>query len=124
MNTRLLLSAIAATSMLLLTAAADQPKNPIPPNWQHVPRLVRPLAAPHAARNAERAPSRSPKVVAWQSIDVAGAVATAAATINDRGEIAGDWADSTFLSHGFVRRFDGRIVTFDPPRMAFPTQPA
>lgn len=124
MNTRLPLSALAATSILLLTAGADQPKNPLPPNWQHVPRLVRPLAAPHAARNAERAAAFSPQVVLWQSIDVTGAVGTAAATINDVGEIAGDWADSTFLSHGFVRRPDGRIVTFDPPGMAFPAQPA
>lgn len=123
MDTRLLLSAIAATTGLLLTAAADAPRSAVPPNWQHLPRFTHPLSAPHAVRNEQRPKPFSPQVVLWQSIDVQGALATAASTINDLGEIAGDWADANILSHGFVRRPDGRMVNFDPPGMADPTSP-
>ena len=37
------------------------------------------------------------------------------AGINAIGEVAGDYVDSNFLSHWFLRKPDGEIVTFDLP---------
>jgi hypothetical protein len=37
------------------------------------------------------------------------------AGINAKGEIAGDYVDTSFASHGFLRAANGRITTFDPP---------
>jgi hypothetical protein len=40
---------------------------------------------------------------------------TAAYSVNDRGEIAGQYQDSNFVFHGFVRDADGHTTTFNAP---------
>jgi len=47
---------------------------------------------------------------------VPGASATEALQINDEGEIAGSYTDSSGKVHGFVRAIDGAFTTFDVPK--------
>jgi hypothetical protein len=56
----------------------------------------------------------------YNSFDAPGASAdgldgggTFPAGINDLGEVSGNYVDANFVVHGFVRRADGRITTFD-----------
>jgi hypothetical protein len=57
----------------------------------------------------------------WRSFDVqAGVCGTQPAAINDRGETTGSYYDASCNSHGFLRKADGRIVTFDAPNVGYP----
>ncbi|HEY1962182.1 MAG TPA: hypothetical protein VGG69_07185, partial [Rhizomicrobium sp.] len=46
---------------------------------------------------------------------VAGQHGTTPQAINGRGTVTGDYEDSSFIGHGFVRQPDGTIVTFEVP---------
>jgi predicted membrane protein len=45
----------------------------------------------------------------------AGPFGTTGFGINPAGVIAGDYADASFVFHGFVRAANGTIITFDAP---------
>jgi uncharacterized membrane protein len=49
----------------------------------------------------------------FTTIDVPGAIATLAYSINDEGVVAGSYADSMGNFRGFVRQPDGTFTTFD-----------
>ena len=88
MDTRCLLSVVATTAFLLLTAPS----------------------AP-----AAEAPALGPHVVHFVSFDVPGSTYTQGVAINDFGEVAGVYEDGSGILHSFLRRANGAIVTFDPP---------
>jgi len=50
----------------------------------------------------------------FTTVDYPGAMATYGIAINERGDIAGYYADASAVSHGFVRH-DGVFTTIDPP---------
>jgi len=52
---------------------------------------------------------------AFTTFGVPGANGTGAQGINDSGEIAGSYADSSDVIHGFLRAQDGTVTTFDAP---------
>jgi hypothetical protein len=54
----------------------------------------------------------------YTTFDVPGAVGTYPASINQAGQITGQWWDSG-TGHSFLRNTDGSIVTFDPPSGAY-----
>jgi hypothetical protein len=49
------------------------------------------------------------------TFSVPGSVQTVALKINNAGTIVGYWFDSGSLSHGFIRKADGSIVSLSPP---------
>jgi hypothetical protein len=80
----------------------------------------------HAAVTAEAiaapdAVTYNHHVALWRSFDVqAGVCGTQPAAINDRGETTGSYYDASCNSHGFLRKADGTIVTFDAPNVGYP----
>ena len=59
-------------------------------------------------------PQPQPIIITFNAPD-AGPFGTVGLGINPEGVIAGDYADASFVFHGFVRAKDGTITTFDPP---------
>lgn len=49
------------------------------------------------------------------TFDVLNAESSFPRAINARGQIAGNWEDSTFNFHGFFRDVDGNTIDIDPP---------
>jgi len=56
-----------------------------------------------------------PHIIKWVSFDVLDSTGTNPSANNDLGEVAGWYFDANFIAHGFLRKADGAIVTFDPP---------
>jgi len=54
----------------------------------------------------------------FKSIAPAGALYSLARGLNDHGDAVGDYLDSTFGYHGFLRTHDGTFSTIDPPGAA------
>jgi probable HAF family extracellular repeat protein len=52
----------------------------------------------------------------WTNLSVPGAVNTAAAAINDSGEVVGQWEDTNGIYHGFTWTSARGYVSFDVPR--------
>jgi len=57
----------------------------------------------------------NPQVIGWVSFDVPNSTYTQGGAINDRGEVAGAYADVKGFFHSFLRKRDGTIIPFDPP---------
>jgi len=128
MNLRLLLAAGTFSGFFALTAVAAPPFSA-----DQLLQGGKMLRAPHEKFEAlanrailsnvrEAAVAQSVRidrhVTHWVQIDVpaAGPIGTFPVVINDLGEIAGNYNDASpdQLQHGFLRRADGTIVSFDP----------
>jgi probable HAF family extracellular repeat protein len=55
----------------------------------------------------------------FTTIDVPGAISTAASGINASGQIVGGFTTARYVSHGFLLDTDGSITTIDVPDAAF-----
>ncbi len=51
----------------------------------------------------------------FTTFDPAGSQGTTSTSINPAGQIAGNYFDANFATHGFVRAADGAITSFDAP---------
>jgi hypothetical protein len=60
-------------------------------------------------------PTLDPHIIKWVSFDVLDSTGTNPSANNDLGEVTGWYSDANFIAHGFLRKADGAIVTFDPP---------
>jgi hypothetical protein len=49
------------------------------------------------------------------TFDVPGSTSTGGAAINPAGQITGSYLDANFVTHGFLRKTDGTITSFDAP---------
>jgi hypothetical protein len=120
----------AAAYLAMTSALAADPGALIPPSRFGVAhKVVPPAVSQHDAgvtpetAAAPDAAAFNRHVALWSSFDVSGAVCgTYPASINDLGEITGTWNDANCHSHGFLRTADGKIATFDPPNVGYPTQ--
>jgi len=54
----------------------------------------------------------------FTTFDPPGSVLTVARSISE-GAIAGNYQDANSTTHGFLRRTDGTITSFDPPKSAY-----
>lgn len=124
------LIALTAAGYLAITAAhAAEPGLLMLPQHHSAAHItVSPaVSLPHAQVNSLQtaaAPTFNAHVALWRSFDVPGAInGTQPVGINERGEIAGVYADSSGNIHGFLRKAGGEIVTFDAPNAAGGTFP-
>jgi len=93
---------------------AAHPTMPLAVSGHQAAVALETAAAPEAATfNAH--------VALWRSFDVPAAVnGTQPTNINDFGEITGVYFDSNGNQHGFLRKADGKIATFDAPDVGYP----
>lgn len=121
---------LTAAAFLVMTAVqAADPGVLMPPNRYGAAHKMVPLAG--SSRNAGVTPETAAAtdaatfnlhVALWRSFDVQGGVCgTQPMAINDLGEITGTWYDTECNSHGFLRKAGGEIVTFDAPKVGYPS---
>jgi uncharacterized membrane protein len=121
------LISISAVAFLAMTAAhAADLRALLPPNPYRapVPAVSRhPAASTLETAAAPDAAVFNAHIARWRSFDVPGAVnGTQAAGINDRGEVTGVFFDANGNQHGFLRKREGEIVTFDAPNVGYGAQ--
>jgi hypothetical protein len=121
--------AAAAAYLAMSAVHAADPRVLIPPNHYIATHPTLPLGVSRhpAASTLETAPAPeaaafNAHVALWRSFDVQGGVCgTQPMAINDLGEITGTWYDTECNSHGFLRKAGGEIVTFDAPKVGYPS---
>ena len=59
----------------------------------------------------------------FTTFDPSGSQSTSPVSINPAGQIVGNFLDSNFATHGFLRNTDGTMTPFDAPGAAFGTLP-
>ena len=123
---------LAAAAFLAMTGVhAAEPQVLIPPNrFGAAHARVPPAASPHRGSvtletgEISNAGEFNAHVALWRSFDVPAAVnGTQPTNINDLGDIAGVYYDTNNNQHGFLRKADGQIMTFDAPNVGYPAQP-
>jgi len=85
--------------------------------------FCKPALSRTRAAQVSNAVSRSDDGGKWVTIDVPGALSTVAVDINQAGTITGYYSDANYQFHGFLRRSNGAITTFDVPNSVYGTSP-
>src|SRR5450755_552242 len=119
---------ISAICLATTTVLSAETSGLIPPRY-NAAHAAFPLSLSQHSSAPKRGAAVNPNaeevnvhVALWRTFDVRAAVnGTQPSGINDFGEITGAYFDAINYAHGFVRKADGWIVTFDAPKVGYPT---